>query len=143
MPFLVSSLKYAAPAYVAAMFVPWWGYYQVLNGYNGVYVSIFFYTAIGLAALYAVFALCYALFWRTEASRAATTQSLTRLRNMLVGSNDYRRSARGVDDSAWSWSGCVSLRTRLQSGYLPFFLPLAPLVVYAGAHSVSPPQPRS
>jgi hypothetical protein len=31
-----------------------------------------------------------------------------------------------------------SLATRLQSGYLPFFLPLAPLVVYAGAHSVSP-----
>jgi hypothetical protein len=30
-----------------------------------------------------------------------------------------------------------SFATRLQSGYLPFFLPLPPLVVYAGAHSVS------
>jgi hypothetical protein len=137
MPFLISSLKYAAPAYVAAMFVPWWGYYQVLNGYNGVYVSIFFYTAIGLTALYAVFALCYALFWRTEASRAATTQSLTRLTNILVGSNDYRRSIAALTILLGAGAVVYSLGTRLQSGYLPFFLPLAPLVVYAGAYSVS------
>jgi hypothetical protein len=137
MPFLVSSLKYAAPVYVAALFVPWWGYYQVLNGYNGVYVGIFFYTAVGLAALYAVFALCYALFWRTEASRAATTQSLTRLANLLVGSNDYRRSVAALTILLGAAAVVYCLATRLQSGYLPFFLPLAPLVVYAGAYSVS------
>ena len=137
MPFLVSSLKYAAPVYVAAMFVPWWGYYHVLNGYNGVYVGIFFYTAVGLAALYAVFALCYALFWRTEASRAATTQSLTRLANLLVGSNDYRRSVAALTILLGAAAVVYCLATRLQSGYLPFFLPLAPLVVYAGAYSVS------
>ncbi|MGZ4883654.1 MAG: hypothetical protein ACXV2A_07145, partial [Halobacteriota archaeon] len=138
MPFLVSSLKYAAPIYVAAMFVPWWGYYHVLNGYNGIYVGIFFYTAVGLASLCAVFALCYAVFWRTEALRAATTQSLARLRNMLVGSNDYRRSTAALTIVLGAGAVVYSLATRLQSGYLPFFLPLAPLVVYAGAHSVSP-----
>src|ERR1019366_7560579 len=138
MPFLISSLKYAAPAYVAAMFVPWWGYYHVLNGYNGVYVGIFFYTAVGLAALYAIFALCYALFWRTEASRAATTQSLTRLANLLVGSHDYRRSVAALTILLGAAAVVYCLATRLQSGYLPFFLPLAPLVVYAGAYSVSP-----
>ncbi|MGZ4926493.1 MAG: hypothetical protein ACXV4B_08595 [Halobacteriota archaeon] len=138
MPFLVSSLKYAAPIYVAAMFVPWWGYYHVLNGYNGIYVGIFFYTAVGLASLCAVFALCYAVFWRTEALCAATTQSLARLRNMLVGSNDYRRSTAALTIVLGAGAVVYSLATRLQSGYLPFFLPLAPLVVYAGAHSVSP-----
>jgi hypothetical protein len=138
MPFLVSSLRYAAPAYVAAMFVPWWGYYHVLNGYNGAYVGIFFYTAVGLAALYAVAVLCYAVFWRTEASRAATTQSLACLRNMLVGLDDYRRPAAASTIVLGAGVIVYSLATRLQSGYVPFFLPLAPLVVYAGAHSVSP-----
>src|ERR1035437_6824876 len=138
MPFLISSLKYAAPAYVAAMFVPWWGYYHVLNGYNGVDVGIFFYTAVGLAALYAIFALCYAFFWRTEASRAATTQSLTRLANLLVGSHDYRRSVAALPILLGAAAVVYCLATRFPSGYLPFFLPLAPLVVYAGAHSVSP-----
>jgi hypothetical protein len=138
MPFLVFSLKYAAPVYVAAMFVPWWAYYYVLNGYNGVYVGIFFYTAVGLAALYAVAVLCYAVFWRTEASRAATTQTLARLRNMVVISHDYRRSAAALTIVLGAGAVVYSLATRLQSGYLPFFLPLAPLVVYAGAHSVSP-----
>jgi len=137
MPFLVSSLKYAAPVYVAAMFVPWWGYYHVLNGYNGVYVGIFFYMALGLAALYAFSVLCYAVFWRTEASRVATTKSLAPLRNRLVGFGDYRRSAAAVTTVLGAGVIVYSLTTRLQSGYLPFFLPLAPLVVYAGAHSVS------
>ena len=138
MPFLVSSLKYAAPVYIAAMFVPWWGYYYVLNGYNGVYVGLFFYTAVGLAALYAASVLCYAVFWRTEASRAATTQLLGRLRNTLAGLTDYRRSAAALTVVLGAGAIVYSLATRLQSGYLPFFLPLAPLVVYAGAHSVSP-----
>ena len=138
MPFLVSSLKYAAPVYIAAMFVPWWGYYYVLNGYNGVYVGLFFYTAVGLAALYAVSVLCYAVFWRKEASRAATTQLLARLQNMLGGLNDYRRSAAALTVLLGAGAIVYSLATRLQSGYVPFFLPLAPLVVYAGAHSVSP-----
>jgi hypothetical protein len=138
MPFLVSSLKYAAPVYVAAMFVPWWGYYHLLNGYNGIYVGIFFYTAVGLAALYAVYVLCCAVFWRTEESRAATTQSLARLRNRLVGLGDYQRSAVALTIVLGAGVIVYSLATRLQSGYLPFFLPLAPLVVYAGAHSVSP-----
>jgi hypothetical protein len=138
MPFLVSSLKYAAPVYIAAMFVPWWGYYYVLNGYNGVYVGIFFYTAVGLAALYAVSVLCYAVFWRTKASRAATAQSLARLQNRLVGLNNYRQSAAALTIVLGAGAVVYALATRLQSGYLPFFLPLAPLVVYAGAHSVSP-----
>ena len=138
MPFLVSSLKYAAPVYIAAMFVPWWGYYYVLNGYNGVYVGIFFYTALGLAALYAVSVLCYAVFWRTKASRAATAQSLARLQNRLVGLNNYRQSAAALTIVLGAGAVVYALVTRLQSGYLPFFLPLAPLVVYAGAHSVSP-----
>ncbi len=138
MPFLVYSLKYAAPVYVAAIFVPWWGYYQVLNGYNGSYVGIFFYTTVGLASLYAVCVLCCAFFWRTEESRTATTQSLARLRNRLVGLGDYRRSAAALTIVLGAGVIVYSLATRLQSGYLPFFLPLAPLVVYAGAHSVSP-----
>ena len=138
MPFLVSSLKYAAPVYIAAIFVPWWGYYYVLNGYNGVYVGIFFYTAVGLAALYAVSVLCYAVFWRTKASRAATAQSLARLQNRLVGLNNYRQSAAALTIVLGAGAVVYALATRLQSGYLPFFLPLAPLVVYAGAHSVSP-----
>jgi len=138
MPFLVSSLKYAASVYIAAMFVPWWGYYYVLNGYNGVYVGIFFYTAVGLAALYAVSVLCYAVFWRTKASRAATAQSLARLQNRLVGLNNYRQSAAALTIVLGAGAVVYALATRLQSGYLPFFLPLAPLVVYAGAHSVSP-----
>ncbi|MFZ0925910.1 MAG: hypothetical protein WCE82_04070 [Halobacteriota archaeon] len=138
MPFLVSSLKYAAPVYIAALFVPWWSYYYVLNGYNGVYVGIFFYTAVGLAALYAVSVLCYAVFWRTKASRAATAQSLARLQNRLVGLNNYRQSAAALTIVLGAGAVVYALATRLQSGYLPFFLPLAPLVVYAGAHSVSP-----
>ena len=138
MPFLVSSLKYAAPVYIAALFVPWWSYYYVLNGYNGVYVGIFFYTAVGLAALYAVSVLCYAVFWRTKASRAATAQSLARLQNRLVGLNNYRQSAAALTIVLGAGAVVYTLATRLQSGYLPFFLPLAPLVVYAGAHSVSP-----
>lgn len=137
MPFLVSSLKYAAPVYVAAMFVPWWGYYHVLNGYNGIYIGIFFYTAIGLAALYAVCVLCCAVFWRTKESRTATTRSLARLRNRLVGLGDYRRSAAALTIVLGAGVIVYSLATRLQSGYLPFFLSLAPLVACAGAHSVS------
>jgi hypothetical protein len=120
------------------MFVPWWGYYYVLNGYNGVYVGLFFYTAVGLAALYAASVLCYAVFWRMEASRAATTQLLGRLRNTLAGLTDYRRSAAALTVVLGAGAIVYCLATRLQSGYLPFFLPLAPLVVYAGAHSVSP-----
>ncbi|MGZ4892393.1 MAG: hypothetical protein ACXV2B_09100, partial [Halobacteriota archaeon] len=58
--------------------------------------------------------------------------------NMLVGSNDYRRSTAALTIVLGAGAVVYSLATRLQSGYLPFFLPLAPLVVYAGAHSVSP-----
>lgn len=138
MPFFVASLKYAAPAYVAALFLSWWGYYRVLSGYTGAYVAIFLYTAVGLTALYAVAVLCYAVFWRTEASRAATTQSLARLRNRLVRADDYRRPVAALTIVLGAVVIVYALATRLQSGYVPFFLPLAPLVVYAGAHSVSP-----
>ena len=112
MPFLVSSLKYAASVYIAAMFVPWWGYYYVLNGYNGVYVGIFFYTAVGLAALYAVSVLCYAVFWRTKASRAATAQSLARLQNRLVGLNNYRQSAAALTIVLGAGAVVYALATR-------------------------------
>jgi hypothetical protein len=136
MPFLVSTLRYAAPFFIAATVLPWWGYYHVLNGYNGVYVGIFLYTALGLATVYAVFAICYAVFWRSKTWRASSARFLGHLRER-VSSHDYRPSIAALSVVLGAVAVLFSLATHLQSGYLPFFLPLAPLVVYAGAHAAS------
>jgi len=136
MPFLVSSLRYAAPFFIAATVVPWWGYYQWLNGYSGVYVGIFFYTAIGLASLYAIGAICYAVNRRSETWREVRGRSLARLRAFL-STKDYRPSIAAGTILLGAAAVVYSLATHLESGYLPFFLPLAPLAAYAGAQAVS------
>jgi len=138
MPFIVSSLNYAAPAYIAAIFVPWWIYYHALNGYNGPYVGIYFYTVLALAVLYAIFALCYAVFWRSQTPRSAAVRLLTRPRHILQGlSNDKREYYAASTLLLGVGAVAYSVATGLQSGYVPFFLPLAPLVLYAGAHAVA------
>ncbi len=138
MPFIVSSLNYAAPAYIAAIFVPWWIYYHALNGYNGPYVGIYFYTVLALAVLYAIFALCYAVFWRSQTPRSAAVRLLTRPRHILQGlSNGKREYFAALTLLLGAGAVAYSVATRLQSGYVPFFLPLAPLVLYAGAYTVA------
>lgn len=138
MPFLVSLLKYAAPAYIAAIFVPWWIYYHALNGYNGPYVGIFFYTALALAVLYAIFALGFTVFWRAQKARSTAAGSLTRLRQILhVLSNGKREYVAALTLVLGAGAVAYAVATRLQSGYMPFFLPLAPLVLYAGVCAVT------
>ena len=138
MPFIVGSLKYAAPAYIAAIFVPWWVYYHTLNGYNGPYVGIYFYTVLALAVLYAIFALCYAVFWRSQSLRSAAVRLLARQRQILKGlSNGNSEYFAALTLLLSAAAVAYSVATRLQSGYVPFFLPLAPLVLYAGAYAVT------
>lgn len=138
MPFLVSALKYAAPAFIAAIFIPWWIYYPALNGYNGAYVVIYFYTVVALVVLYAVFALCYALVWRSQTSRMSAAKILARPRQILEtlsnGKPEYYAALTLLLGAA---AVAYSLATRLQSGYVPFFLPLAPLVLFAGAYAAT------
>jgi hypothetical protein len=132
MPFLVLHLKYAAPAYIAVIFVPWWVYYHAINGYNGPYVAIFFYTVLALATFYALCALCLTVFRRSQTIPSAT-RLLTRLRHTLLAFS--RGAAEHVATLTLVVGAAVvaySIATRLQSGYVPFFLPLAPLVLYAG-----------
>ena len=136
MPFLVSTLKYTAPAYIIAIFVPWWVYYYVLNGYNGVYVGIYFYTTVGLAALYAILALGL-IVWHSKKRRAASSRALATSWHILQGISDGKETSVATLTLLLGIGAVVySLATRLQSGYLPFLLPLAPLVVYAGAYAV-------
>ncbi|MGZ4863895.1 MAG: hypothetical protein ACXV5H_00290 [Halobacteriota archaeon] len=137
MPFLVLKLKYAAPAYIAAIFVPWLLYYDVINGYNGPYVGIFFYTILALAILYAAAALCLTVFRRSK-----TTPSVTRLLTLLQQvfrtiSNAKKQQIAALTLIVGAVAVIYSIATRLQSGYVPFFLPLAPLVLYAGACAVT------
>jgi hypothetical protein len=135
MPFLVSELKFAALAYIAAIFVPWWMYYYALNGYNGVYVGIYFYTTVSLVVLYTIFAHCYVV-WRSKTRRAAASRALAKLRQMLqIISNSNQTYVAMLTLLLGAGAVAYSLATRLQSGYLPFFLPLAPLVVYTGAYA--------
>ena len=138
MPFLISSLKYAAPAYIAAVVVPWWIYYHLLNGYNGEYVGIFFYTAAGLAALYAVSALCYFIFWRSKTSHSAVSRALARPRRTLQAlSTANREYLARLTLLLGAGVIAYSIGTRFQSGYVPFFLPLAPLVACAAAQAAT------
>ncbi|HYA32972.1 MAG TPA: hypothetical protein VEG65_03105 [Candidatus Bathyarchaeia archaeon] len=140
MPFLVSSLRWAAPAYIGAMFVPWWAYYPLLNGYSGVYVGIFFYTAIGLVSLYAVAAIFYA--WRSKTRSTSASRLLARLQARLAAT-DYRPTVAALTVGLGAGAIAYCLATGLQSGYLPFFVPLAPLVVYAGAQAAADRQEAS
>ena len=137
MPFLVLKLKYAAPAYIAAIFVPWWIYYHVVNGYNGPYVGIFFYTILVLAILYAAAVLCLTVFRRSKTT-PITTRLIARLRQILLTfSNAKSQQVTTFTLILGAVAVIYSIATRLQSGYVPFFLPLAPLVLYAGACSVT------
>lgn len=132
MPFFVSKLKYVAPAYIAAIFVPWWIYYHVVNGYNGPYVAIFFYTILALAVLYAAAVLCLTVF-RRSITTPGTTQLIARLRQVLrTFSNAKNEQVAALTLMLGAVAVIYSIATRLQSGYVPFFLPLAPLVLYAG-----------
>jgi len=135
MPFVVSTLLYASPAYVPGIFLLWWIYYHVINGYNGVYVGIFFYTAIGLAALYAVFVLLYIRFSRSRTPSRSTPQLTIRARVLGVLSSVERPYVAATVIILGVAVIVYSVATRFQSGYLPYFLPLAPLVVYGGVRS--------
>lgn len=136
MPFVVSTLKYASPAYVPLIFTPWLIYYYVLNGYNGVYVGIFSYTAVGLAALYAFFLLFRFVLPTSKGFEGITRSVRRRSRHSLLAFSRFNNRRVGELTIAFGLIVIVySLLTGLRSGYLPYFLPLAPLVVYGATSS--------
>ncbi|MDD1720576.1 MAG: hypothetical protein LUP95_01135 [Euryarchaeota archaeon] len=135
MPFIVSALKYVSPAYIPLIFVPWWLYYHALNGYNGVYVGIFFYTAIGLAALYALFLLFRFVLPASESFQAMKRRVKTRAHRSLLAFSCVNNRVGELTIILGAVAIVYSLLTGLQSGYLPYFLPLVPLVVYSATSS--------
>ncbi len=136
MPFIVSTLRYASPAYPLLIFAPWWAYYHALNGYDGVYVGIYAYTAVGLAALYAVFLLLHVILPPTQGFQAARRSVTRRTREPLLTLSRHGNSVGTATVVLGGIAIAYSLLTRLQSGYLPYFLPLAPLVAYGVASSL-------
>ncbi|MGZ4941743.1 MAG: hypothetical protein ACXV5P_05515 [Halobacteriota archaeon] len=131
MPFVVSTLKYASPAYVPLIFIPWWIYYHFFNGYNGIYVGIFAYTAIGLAALYALFLLFYSVLPASKRFKGITRSINLRAHQSLRAFPRFNKRVGVLTITLGIIAIVYSLLTGLQSGYLPYFLPLAPLVIYS------------
>ncbi|MGZ4902024.1 MAG: hypothetical protein ACXVI3_03040 [Halobacteriota archaeon] len=141
MPFIVSTLRYVSPAYIPLIFLPWWTYYYVLNGYNGIYVGIFFYTAIALAVLYTLFLLFRLGLPSSGRYHAITRSTKLRAQRSLSGLSHLSNRIGELTIVFGVVAIAYSLVTGLQSGYLPYFLPLAPLVVYTVASSFSSGEP--
>lgn len=142
MPFVVRELRFAALAYIPLIFLPWYTFYSVVNGYVGAFASVYPFAIIGLVALYAVFMLV---------DRLNIPVIITRIR--LFAKSGYK-----IDNPSQTLSskinhtraGYILLSTfllgllvigysflaRFQSGYAPYLLPIAPLVAYAATQSL-------
>ena len=142
MPFVVREFKFAALAYVPLVFLPWYVFYSVANGYVGAFASVYPFAIIGLVALYAVFMLVNRLNISAFIARIrAFTKGVYKIdKPSQTGSSRINNAGAGYALLSTFLLGLLvigySFSTRFQSGYIPYFLPIAPLVAYAAAQSL-------
>ena len=142
MPFVVRELKFAALAYIPLVFLPWYIFYSVVNGYVGAFASVYPFAIIGLVALYAVFMLI---------DQINVSTIITRIRTFVRGNHNVGNPSQPRESQIRHMrAGYVllstfllglfvighSFLTRFQSGYIPYLLPIAPLVVYAALRTL-------